>query len=238
MGARARASDMFRAGAIFFSSRLPFSIKRSSPAVLWGFRHVERVVHQSPARNGHGRGSRRYGDSRYSRCARTSSRSTTLRESSRRLRTPSSTPPRFMAPSTAPGLSGRSRTFSPGGSAAIRANGADKAEDLSSVEEDGGAGGVDGGEEKSWRACRNACDGREMLELVEKTLNEIAFAVEREVGRGVLRLDLDGMTGTIARSSRAAMKASASNACWRSRRRDRRLRLAVERKSDRDPGPG
>ena len=52
-----------------------------------------------------------------------------------------------------------------------------------------------------------------MLELVEETLNEIAFAVEGEVaGARVFRLDLDGMTGTIARSLRAAMKASASNA--------------------------
>ena len=56
-------------------------------------------------------------------------------------------------------------------------------------------------------------DSPEMLELIEETLHEIAFAVEGEVhGRGVFRLDFDGMTGAIARSLRAAMKASASNA--------------------------
>ena len=56
-------------------------------------------------------------------------------------------------------------------------------------------------------------DSPEMLELIEETLNEIAFAVEGEVARaGGFRLDFDGMTGAIARSLRAAMKASASNA--------------------------
>ena len=52
-----------------------------------------------------------------------------------------------------------------------------------------------------------------MLEHVEETLNRIAFAIEDEIaGRGVFRLDLDGMTEAIAQSLRAAMKASASNA--------------------------
>jgi len=72
---------------------------------------------------------------------------------------------------------------------------------------------VDGGEENLGELVVTRGDGPEMLELVEKTLNEIAFAVEaKSHGRGVFRLDLDGMTGTIARSLRAAMKASASNA--------------------------
>jgi hypothetical protein len=49
-------------------------------------------------------------------------------------------------------------------------------------------------------------DGPKMFELVEEMLDGIAFAGEGEVARaGVFRLDLDGMTGTIARSARGAM---------------------------------
>ena len=68
-------------------------------------------------------------------------------------------------------------------------------------------------------------DGPEMLEQVEETLDEIAFAIEDEIARARdFGLDLDGMTGTIARSSRAAMKASASNALSAIKAPDRRLR--------------
>ena len=72
---------------------------------------------------------------------------------------------------------------------------------------------MNAGEENFGELVITRGDGPEMLELVE-TLNEIAFPVEGEVShrRGVFRLDLDGMTGTIARSPRTAMKASASNA--------------------------
>ena len=56
-------------------------------------------------------------------------------------------------------------------------------------------------------------DGSEMLEFVEKMLNEIAFAVEGEVARARgSSVGFGWMPGTIARSSRAATKASASNA--------------------------
>ena len=54
---------------------------------------------------------------------------------------------------------------------------------MCSVEEDGGAGEVDGGEENLGELVVTRGDGSEMLELVEETLNEIAFAVEGEVAR-------------------------------------------------------
>ena len=87
-----------------------------------------------------------------------------------------------------------------------------------SGEEDSGAGEVNAGEENFGELVVTRGDGAEMFELVEETLNEIAFAVEGEVARARVfrtsrrRLDLDGMTGLIARSLRAAMKPSASNA--------------------------
>ena len=50
-------------------------------------------------------------------------------------------------------------------------------------------------------------DGSEMLERVEETLDENAFAIEDEIARARgFAVGLDGMTGTIARSLRAAMK--------------------------------
>ena len=57
-------------------------------------------------------------------------------------------------------------------------------------------------------------DGPEMFELVEETLDEIEFAVEGEVAwaRG-FSVGFGGDDGAIARSLRAAMKASASKAC-------------------------
>ena len=62
---------------------------------------------------------------------------------------------------------------------------------MCSVEEDYGAGEVNAGEENLGELVVTGGDGPEMLELVEETLNEIAFAVESEVARA-LRLDLDG----------------------------------------------
>ena len=58
--------------------------------------------------------------------------------------------------------------------------------------------------------------GPEMLERVEETLDEIAFAVEGEIARtrGVFRLDLDGMTGAIARSSKALSALKALGETW------------------------
>ena len=54
---------------------------------------------------------------------------------------------------------------------------------MCSVEEDGGAGEVNAGEENLGELVVTGGDGPEMLELVEETLNEIAFAVEGEVAR-------------------------------------------------------
>ena len=51
------------------------------------------------------------------------------------------------------------------------------------VEEDGGAGEVNAGEEDFCELVVARGDSAEMLELIEETLNEIAFAVEGEVAR-------------------------------------------------------
>ena len=52
---------------------------------------------------------------------------------------------------------------------------------MSSVEEDGGAGELDAGEENLGELVVTRGDGAEMFELVEEPLDEIAFAVEGEV---------------------------------------------------------
>jgi hypothetical protein len=52
---------------------------------------------------------------------------------------------------------------------------------VSSVEEDGGAGELNPGEENLGELVVACGDGAELFELVEETLNEIAFAVEGEV---------------------------------------------------------
>ena len=52
---------------------------------------------------------------------------------------------------------------------------------LCSVEEDNGAGELNAGEENLGELVVTRGDGPEMLELVEETLNEIAFAVEGEI---------------------------------------------------------
>jgi len=52
-----------------------------------------------------------------------------------------------------------------------------------SVEEDGSAGELNSGEENLRELVVTRGDGSEMLELVEETLDEIAFAVEGEVAR-------------------------------------------------------
>ena len=54
---------------------------------------------------------------------------------------------------------------------------------LSSVEEDSSAGEVNAGEEDLCELVVTRGDSPEMLELIEETLNEIAFAVEGEVAR-------------------------------------------------------
>ena len=54
---------------------------------------------------------------------------------------------------------------------------------MSSVEEDGGAGELNAGEENLGELVVARGDGPELFELVEETLDEIAFAVEREVAR-------------------------------------------------------
>ena len=52
---------------------------------------------------------------------------------------------------------------------------------------------MDGGEESLGELVVTRGDLPEMLQLVEKTINEIAFAVEGEVARARgFRLDLDG----------------------------------------------
>ena len=52
---------------------------------------------------------------------------------------------------------------------------------MSSVEEDGGAGELNAGEENLGELVVTRGDGAEMFELVEEPLDEIAFAVEGEV---------------------------------------------------------
>src|SRR6516225_547731 len=52
-----------------------------------------------------------------------------------------------------------------------------------SVEEDGGAGELNAGEEGLGEFVVTGGDGPEMFELVEETLDEIAFAIEDEVAR-------------------------------------------------------
>ena len=54
---------------------------------------------------------------------------------------------------------------------------------MSSVEEDGSAGELNAGEENLGELVVARGDGSEMLEHVEETLNEIAFAIEGEVAR-------------------------------------------------------
>ena len=52
---------------------------------------------------------------------------------------------------------------------------------MCSVEEDGGAGELNASEESLGELVVARGDGPELFELVEETLNEIAFAVEGEV---------------------------------------------------------
>ena len=54
---------------------------------------------------------------------------------------------------------------------------------MSSVEEDGGAGELNTGEERLGEFVVTRGDGPEMLERVKETLDEIAFAVEGEIAR-------------------------------------------------------
>ena len=54
---------------------------------------------------------------------------------------------------------------------------------MSSFEEDGGAGEVKAGEEGLGEFVVAGGDGPEMLEQVEETLDEIAFAIEDEIAR-------------------------------------------------------
>jgi hypothetical protein len=84
---------------------------------------------------------------------------------------------------------------------------------VSSVEEDGGAGELNAGGKNLGELVVTWGDGPEMFELTEETRNEVAFALEGEIALARrFRLDLGGMTGVIARASRAPMKGSASNA--------------------------
>ena len=70
---------------------------------------------------------------------------------------------------------------------------------MSSVEEDGGAGELNPGEENLGELVVTRGDCQGMLELVEETLNEIAFAVEGEVaGARGFSVGFGWMTGTIA----------------------------------------
>ena len=54
---------------------------------------------------------------------------------------------------------------------------------MCSVKEDDGAGELNPGEENLIELVVARGDGAEMFELVEETLNEIAFAVEDEIAR-------------------------------------------------------
>ena len=84
---------------------------------------------------------------------------------------------------------------------------------MSSVEEDGGAGELNAGEERLGELVVARGDGSELFELVEEPSMRLRSQERaKSHGRGVFRLDLEGMTGAIARSLRAAMKASASKA--------------------------
>ena len=71
---------------------------------------------------------------------------------------------------------------------------------LSSVEQDDSAGELDAGEEISGEFVVARGDGAKVLEFVEEALDEIAFAVEREVAilRG-LAIGLWGITGANSR---------------------------------------
>ena len=71
MGARARASGKrfararsFCLAALRSLAAQAVSLEECRPGVFGEFHHVERVLHQSPARNRHGRRSDRHGDSR------------------------------------------------------------------------------------------------------------------------------------------------------------------------------
>ena len=54
---------------------------------------------------------------------------------------------------------------------------------MSSVEEDGGASELNAGKENLGKLVVAGGDGAEMFELVEETLDEIAFAIEGEIAR-------------------------------------------------------
>jgi hypothetical protein len=84
---------------------------------------------------------------------------------------------------------------------------------VSSVEEDGGAGELDAGEESLGEFVVTRGDGPEMFERVEETLDEIAFAVEGEVARAQgFSVEFGGDDGGDRSIVEGAMKASASNA--------------------------
>ena len=110
---------------------------------------------------------------------------------------------------------------------------------MSSVEEDGGAGEVDGGEENLGELVVTRGNGPEMLELVEKTLNEIAFAVEGEVARA---RGFSVGFGWDDRDDRSIVEGGDEGVGVERLVGDQSagidgLDRAVERKSDRDPRP-
>ena len=82
---------------------------------------------------------------------------------------------------------------------------------MSSVEQDDSRSELNSGQEYFGElvvACR---DGSKMLEFIEEALDEVAFAVEREIAAlGILRFAFGGITGVIPRWARVSINESAS----------------------------
>jgi hypothetical protein len=76
---------------------------------------------------------------------------------------------------------------------------------VSLVEEDGGAGELNAGEENLGELVVARGDGSELFELVEEPSMRLRSQERaKSHGRGVFRLDLGGMTGVIAQSVEGA----------------------------------
>ena len=126
-GARARAGEMrFARAQSFCLSATVVSGQGPSPGVFWEFRHVERVLHQSPARNGHGRRRHRHGDARYADSKECPHRRRRPGGPEDGAEFPRQFPKSLWVSRRRAESSGRSRTSSHGASAANGANAAAK----------------------------------------------------------------------------------------------------------------
>jgi hypothetical protein len=83
---------------------------------------------------------------------------------------------------------------------------------VSSVKQNGEGGQLDAGQEVSGELIITRGDATKVFEFIEEALDQIAFAIEREISRGVFRLALGGMTGVMSRPLRVSMNESASYA--------------------------